>query len=77
MSLQHGVHWHGRHPSGLNNPSQAGVDKWRQNFDAQKPVLDMLGIEFVIGTPESSLTAFRKLPFEEALNGNPQNFDER
>lgn len=75
MSLEHGVHWHGRHGAGLNNPRQASVDKWRQNFDAQRRILDMLGVEFVLGSPDSRLTAFRKLSFEEALNGNPQNRD--
>jgi hypothetical protein len=67
MTLVHGIHWHGRHPAGLNNPRQASIDKWRSRLDAQRPILDRLGLEFVIGSPGSALTAFAKLPFEEAL----------
>lgn len=67
MSLDHGYHWHGRHPPGLNNPKQAGVDRWRMVLDAQKPVLDRMGIEMLIGSPNSRLTAYRKMGFMEAI----------
>jgi hypothetical protein len=67
MSIDNGYHWHGRHQNGLNNPRQATVDKWRISFDAQRPLLDRMGVEVVIGTPHSRLTAFRKLPFLEAI----------
>lgn len=67
MSIDHGYHWHGRHDPGLNNPKQAGVDRWRMVLDAQKPILDRLGIEVVIGSPNSRLTAYRKLDFMEAI----------
>ncbi len=71
MNLRKGAHWHGRHPPGLNNPSQSGVDKWRARLDEQRPFLDMIGVEVVIGSPNSSLTQYRKLPLEEALYGYP------
>ncbi len=61
MTLQGGVHWHGRHPPGLTNPTQASVDKWRER----------LGIPFIIGSPGSALTAFPKLPLLEAIYGTP------
>lgn len=69
MSLQRGVHWHGRHEAGLNNPKQASVDKWRERLDAQAPILRRLGIDVVIGSPHSSLTAFPKMGLKEALDG--------
>lgn len=67
MSIDHGYHWHGRHDPGLNNPKQAGVDRWRLVLDAQRPILDRLGIEFIIGSPNSRLTAYRKMGFLEAI----------
>jgi hypothetical protein len=77
MSIDHGYHWHGRHEAGLNNPKQSGVDKWRLNFDAQKPVLDRMGIRFIIGSPNSRLTAYQKLPFMEAIRAACENLDVR
>jgi hypothetical protein len=68
MSLDHGYHWHGRHDPGLNNPSQASVERWRQTLDSQRPALDRMGLEFIVGSPNSRLTAFRKLGFLEAID---------
>lgn len=73
MHLRDGAHWHGRHPAGLNNPSQAGVDKWRERLDAQRAFLDTIGVEVVIGTPNSALQNYPKLPYHEALHGYPEN----
>lgn len=75
-SLMRGSHWHGRHGQGLNNPKQASVDKWRERLDHQKPMLDRLGIEVVIGSPGSALTAYRKLSLERALNVSPSRLPE-
>ncbi len=75
MTLQGGVHWHGRHPPGLTNPTQASVDKWRERLDAQAPLLERLGIPFIIGSPGSALTAYPKLPLREAIYGNPASHD--
>ncbi len=70
MQITKGVHWHGKHPAGLTNPTQSSVDKWRVRLDAQAPVLEALGIMVLIGSPGSALTAFRKLPLKEAINGH-------
>jgi hypothetical protein len=51
----------------LNNPKQASVERWRQVLDQQKPALDHMGVEFIIGSPNSRLTAFRKMGFLEAI----------
>lgn len=75
MSITKGYHWHGRHPAGLNNPKQAGVDKWRLNFDAQRPVLDKMGVRLLIGSPGSALTQYPKLGFMEAVNAAVEDLD--
>lgn len=75
MSLDHGYHWHGRHPGGLNNPKQAGVDKWRANLDMQRPVLDKMGIRLIIGSPNSRLTAYEKLGFMEGVHAAVEDLD--
>lgn len=77
MSLDHGYHWHGRHQDGLSNPKQAGVDRWREIFDAQKPILDRLGIDVLIASPNSRLTAFRRVDFSEVCNARSKDFEER
>lgn len=68
MTLQNGVHWHGRHGGSLQNPKQASVDRWRGILDAQAPVLVEHGVEVVIGSPGSSLSAFRKLELRAAID---------
>lgn len=70
MTLQRGHHWHGKHPPGLTNPTQASTDKWRERLDAQAAILEKLGIEVVIGSPGSALQNFRKLSLKEAIHGN-------
>lgn len=67
MSLDHGTHWHGRH-IGLNNPTIRALDKWAQYLDESAPVLKARGIDVVVGSPNSRLTAFRKQPLMEVLD---------
>lgn len=67
LTLLHGVHWHGRHQDGLNNPRQAGVDAWRQHLDRQAPVLAAHGIDLRVAGVVSTLTAYPKMTFEKAL----------
>lgn len=66
-TLRHGAHWHGRH-SGLNNPTQAGVDKWKERFDAQAPIFAKLGVEVLNASKISALEAYPKMTLEEALS---------
>lgn len=67
MSIMKGSHWHGRHAPGLNNPKQASVDKWRAQLDAQAPVLERIGIEVLNSSPHSALSAYKRVPFLEAV----------
>lgn len=66
-SIEKGLHFHGSHPSPLNNPRQASVDRWRQILDDQAPVFDRLGIEVINCAPHSRLTAYRRQPLSEAI----------
>lgn len=66
-SIEKGVHFHGSHPSPLNNPRQASVDRWGAVLDAQKALVDHLGIDVVNCAPHSRLTAYRRQPLLEAL----------
>lgn len=67
-SLERGVHWHGRHPPGMNNPSEANCARWRGDLDACAGLLAGLGIEVFNASPYSSLTAFEKRPLRECLS---------
>lgn len=62
-----GVHWHGKHPSGMNNPSEANLATWRGNLDRSAGLLSALGVEVLNASPYSSLTAFEKRPLEDCL----------
>jgi hypothetical protein len=68
MTLQNGIHWHGRHGGHLQNPRQAGVDRWRGILDGQAARLAAAGIDVVIGSPGSSLSQYRKLSLEAAID---------
>ncbi len=70
MTLEKGTHWHGKHPPGLNNPKQASVDRWRLELDRQAPLLQAMGIEVLNASPHSRLTAYKRVPFLEAIGGN-------
>lgn len=66
-SLEKGRHFFGSHPSPLDNPRQAGVDRWRAALDGQAPLLDLMGIDVINCAAHSRLTAFRRQPLMEAL----------
>jgi hypothetical protein len=59
MRLDKGVHFHGRHPRGLNNPSQHNLLRWRAAFMRAASTLAQLGITVINANRESHLTAFR------------------
>jgi hypothetical protein len=62
MHLCNGLHWHGAHPKGMNNPRPELVKRWAQLLDAVAPQLRDLGIEVLSATPGSALRAY---PFVE------------
>ncbi len=67
MSLARGVHWHGLHPRGLNNPSPANIARWRRVLDAAAPAYAAAGVEVINCSAESALTAYPKRSLREAL----------
>ena len=67
LSLARGVHWHGKHGAGLNNPSAQNIDRWRADLDASAAMLAGLGVDVLNASPHSSLTAFEKRPLEACL----------
>lgn len=66
-SLEKGRHFFGSHPSPLDNPRQAGVDRWRAALDSQKTLLDLMGVEVVNCAPHSRLAAYPRQTLSEAL----------
>lgn len=67
MHLQAGHHWHGKHPQGLNNPTDRNVGRWRRTFDAAAPQLETLGAAVVNTSPISALSNYPKMSLEDAL----------
>lgn len=67
MTLKAGIHWHGKHPKGLNNPQERNVNRWRSALDAVAPQLSALGITVINASQVSALTAYTKMSLEEAL----------
>lgn len=63
----HGEHWHGRHPSGLNNPSPQNFQDWRLAFDRAAPSFAAVGVDVINCSPVSVLQGFRKMDLGEAL----------
>lgn len=67
MTVKHGIHWHGKHPAGLNNPSEKNVERWRRAVDAAHRLIEPLGIKVINCSPISALRNYPKMTFEEAL----------
>lgn len=68
MRLDRGVHWHGKHGGGLTNPTVTSVERWRRVLDAAAPLLEDIGVEVLNASPVSTLTAYKKIDFEEAMD---------
>jgi hypothetical protein len=68
MRLDLGVHWHGPHGGGLNNPSRTEIRKWRKGLDAAAPVLRDMNITVINCSKISALEAYPKLEFKEAID---------
>ncbi|QKC99185.1 hypothetical protein EB231_34920 [Mesorhizobium sp. NZP2298] len=62
-----GIHWHGKHGGGLNNPSRTSLARWRGVIDGQAPLLERMGVRVINASPDSALTAYPKMTFSAAL----------
>lgn len=67
MTTRHGLHWHGPHPTGMNNPTEINVQRWRRAIDAAADDLEPLGIEVINTSEISALTRYSKMSLREAL----------
>jgi hypothetical protein len=66
-NLEHGEHWHGRHPYHMNNPAPSNVKRWRGAFDGAGGKLQALGVDVVNCSPISALKNYPKMTVGEAL----------
>lgn len=62
-----GVHWHGKHPRGLNNPRPSNFVRWRRAFEASAPVLEAAGLDVFNTSAQSALDCFPKASLEDLL----------
>lgn len=67
MRVDHGLHWHGAHPKGMNNPKAGNVDRWRRNIDAAAETIAALGIQVINASAVSALQNYPKMTLREAL----------
>jgi len=67
MKQSNGVHWHGRHGKGLNNPNDAGLRAWRTALDRAAETFARYGIAVINASATSALAAFPKMALQEAL----------
>lgn len=67
MRTDKGLHWHGNHEKGLNNPTKDNVARWRRVTDAAAPLLDALGVTVINCSPISALQSYPKMTLEQAL----------
>lgn len=67
MTLEYGMHWHGPHGDGLNNPREAMINRWRQNIDGAADQLSALGVTVLNLSPISTLKAYRMATLQEFL----------
>jgi hypothetical protein len=67
MRIDLGVHWHGKHARGMNNPGPHHTRQWVAALDGVAPQLKAAGIEVLNASPVSALTAYPKVTLAEAL----------
>lgn len=67
MHAEGGVHWHGLHGDGLQNPALEHMQRWRDLMDAAAPTLAERGIEVVNCSQWSALRAYRKGKFASEI----------
>ena len=68
LRLDRGMHWHGKHPNGQNNPMERNVERWRRAIDGAAVVFEALGIPVINASEVSALLCYPKMKFEDALS---------
>lgn len=64
-SLDGGLHWHGAHPAGLENPDDSSITRWHQQFSTLPTLLP--GIEIINCSRSTALKCFRRETLDGAL----------
>lgn len=67
MTLAGGAHWHDDY-RGQSPPEAGRVRRWREEFDACAPQFVALGVDVINCSPQSVLTAYRKMSLQEAMS---------
>lgn len=67
LRIDMGLHWHGAHARGLNNPRTVTMKNWRLAFGRAAIVLANNGIDVINVSEISTLTVFRQIPFEKVF----------
>lgn len=67
LRIDRGVHWHGRHARGLNNPGDLHMMHWRHALNGAADDFARLGIDVVNCSPVSTLTAYPVMTLKEAV----------
>lgn len=68
MRLDRGMHWHGKHPRGLNNPRDTNLMPWRLALNGAAETLSRLSVEVINASEVSTLTAYPIMSLQQALN---------
>lgn len=61
-----GQHWHGRHPTPLNNPTESAFVDWTRMFERLAPLIAPM-TRVINCTPNSALRCFEWMPLPQAL----------
>jgi len=67
MRLDYGIHWHGPHGEGLNNPRETTISCWRESIDGIAGQLADLGVTVLNLSPVSTLKNYRMTTLREFL----------
>ena len=67
MTTQRGLHWHGAHPPGMNNPTEQNIRRWRRAIDGAADQIAPLGIEVINASAISMLERYPRMELEAAL----------
>jgi len=64
-SIKHGLHWHGRHPDGLENPKELDLQRWHLEFNLVMGIVTPC--EVVNCSRYTEITAFPIKKLEDVL----------
>jgi hypothetical protein len=70
MRVDLGLHWHGAHVSGLNNPTGEHMKVWRSVLDGNAAYFDAVGVRVINCSPDSALKNYPKMTLEQALGSD-------